>query len=264
MSRPKALVTGATGGIGAIYADRLAARGYDLVLTGRNADRLTDLAARLTAKGAGVETIAADLDAAADLSALETRLTGDASISLLVNNAGIAGGGSALTGDVEEQARVIRLNVIAATRLATAAARNFAAAGRGTIINIASVTALIPERFTPVYPATKAYLLAFGQSLAAELAPAGVRVHTVLPGATRTEIWDRSGLPLANLPPEILMEADEMVDAALAGLDQGELVTIPSLPDAADWTRFEAARAALGPNLSRNRAADRLKVRVPA
>ena len=263
MTRTKALVTGATGGIGAVYADRLAARGHDLILTGRDLSRLSALAERLGAR-AEVETIAADLDDPADLSALALRLERDPSISVLVNNAGIAGGGLALTGDAEAQDRLIRLNVLAATRLATAAARGFAARNRGTIINIGSVTSLIPERFPGVYPATKAYLLTFSQALAAELAPYGVRVQAVLPGATRTEIWDRAGMPIANLPAEILMDADEMVDAALAGLDQGELVTIPSLPDAADWQRLEAARAALGPNLSRDRAADRLRAGVPA
>ena len=256
MTRSKAIITGATGGIGAVYADRLADRGHDLILTGRDLSRLSALADRLGRK-TQVETLAADLDQADDLSALAARLESDASLTLLVNNAGIASGGRALSADLDEEERLIRLNVIAATRLALAAARNFAAQGRGTIINIASVTALMPERFPPVYPATKAYLLAFGQSLAAELAPAGVRVHNVLPGATRTEIWERAGLSLDAFPPEMVMEVDEMVDAAPAGFDQGELVTIPSLPDAADWQRLETARAALGPNLSRNRAAAR-------
>ena len=127
------------------------------------------------------------------------------------------------------------------------------------IINIASVLALAPELFNGAYSGTKAFVLNLSLALDHELAGSGVRVQAVLPGATRTEIWDRSGTPVSSLPAAMLMEVDEMVDAALAGLDQGELVTIPSLPDPADWEALTAARKALGPNLSHSRAADRFK-----
>ncbi len=119
---------------------------------------------------------------------------------------------------------------------------------------------MAPGGFNATYAASKAYVISLTETLAAELAGTGVTVQAVLPGATRTEIWERSGLDPAALPPEMVMEAGEMVDASLVGLDQGELVTIPSLPDGADWKRFIEARGALGPNLSHNHAAPRFKV----
>jgi short-subunit dehydrogenase len=156
----------------------------------------------------------------------------------------------------------VQLNVVAAMRLAAAAATSFKARGGGTLVNIASVLGLAPERFNGVYAGTKAFLLALTQGLDAELRGTGVRVQAVLPGATRTALWANAGVDVATLPPEMLMDAEEMVDAALAGLDLGELVTIPSLPDVADWSRLDAARLALGPNLSRDRAAERYRQRA--
>ncbi|PZQ44524.1 MAG: short-chain dehydrogenase [Ectopseudomonas oleovorans] len=144
-------------------------------------------------------------------------------------------------------------------RLAAAAAANFSAAGRGGIINLGSVVALAPEMFNAVYSAAKAYVLSLTQTLAGELRGSGVQLQAVMPGVTRTEIWERSGTDASALPPSMIMEVGEMVDAALAGFDQGELVTIPSLPNAADWDAFVAARAALGPNLSHSQAAARYK-----
>ena len=159
---------------------------------------------------------------------------------------------------------MIRLNVVALTRLTRAAAPGFVERGTGTIINIASIAAVAPEVLNGTYGGSKAFVVAFTQSLQHEIGGKGVRVQAVLPGATSTEFWDKAGVAIAHLPQEIVMQADEMVDAALAGLDQGELITIPSLPDAEDWARFEAARKALGPNLSRRHAADRYKRGVAA
>jgi short-subunit dehydrogenase len=160
---------------------------------------------------------------------------------------------------LDQAEALIELNIIAATRLAGAAARAFAGRKSGAIVNIASVVAYQPGRISAVYSASKAYVLNLSQAIEAELAPLGVRVQAVLPGATRTEIWGRAGADIDTLPPEIVMEVDEMVDAALAGFDLGETVTIPALPDDRDWQAFEAARIAIGPNLSRNHAAARYK-----
>ena len=118
------------------------------------------------------------------------------------------------------------------------------------------------EQFTNPYSATKAYVLSFSLSLNQELTGSGVRVQVVLPGATRTEIWERAGRDISTIPAEMLMGVDEMVDAALAGFDAGELVTLPALPDIADWEAFTAARLKLAPNLSRNQAAPRYKAPV--
>jgi short-subunit dehydrogenase len=175
-----ALITGASSGIGAAYAERLARRGYDLTLVARNRRRLDALAARISDEtGRGVEVLQADLGNKEDLARIETALKQDASLTMLVNNAG----------------------VVALMRLTYAAASVFAARGHGAIINIPSVAAI-------------AFVLTFSQSLHHEFADKGVRFQVVLPGATSAAV----------------MPVGEMVDAALAGLDLGELVTIPSLP----------------------------------
>ena len=260
-----ALITGASSGIGALYADRLARRGHDLILVARDEDRLNTLAGRLRAEtGVKVDVIRADLTQRDDILKLEALLRDDAGVGALVNNAGLAVSEPLVGGDPDRQQTIIDLNITAATRLAIAAATGFAARGSGLIVNVASVLALAPEIGNGVYSGSKAFVLNLSQALNLELAPRGVRVQVVLPGATRTEIWERSGGSVDNIPAEMLMEADEMVDAALAGLDAGELVTIPALPDDADWRTLNDARLALQPNLSRSRAADRYREKVSA
>ncbi len=259
-AKGKALITGASTGIGAVYADRLARRGYDLVVVARNKEQLQELSIRLqSATGRNIEVVQADLTKGADLKRVEEQLASDPEITLLVNNAGIYANAKLADHDLQAIDDMIKLNVVALTHLASVAAKAFSPRRRGTVINVASVLAVAPEISNATYAATKAYVLALTQTMKVELAEAGVTVQAVLPGATRTEIWERSGGDVNSLPAEMVMDAGEMVDAALAGLDQGELVTIPSLPDAADWKRFEDARAALGPNLSRQHAADRFK-----
>ncbi|HEY0296954.1 MAG TPA: SDR family oxidoreductase [Bordetella sp.] len=250
-SKGYALITGASSGIGAIYADRLARRGYDLILVARREDRLRELAGRITAgTGRAVETVAADLGERASLAKVEAILRDDARITLLVNNAGTASIQPLLAAEVDEMSDMIALNVDALTRLSYAAAPGFVRRGSGTLINIASVVAIAPEVLNGVYGASKAYVLAFSRSLRSELADKGVRVQVVLPGATATDIWANAGRRLEDMPKEILMSTDQMVDAALAGLDLGEFATIPALPELADWDKFEQARQVLMPNLS--------------
>jgi len=253
-----ALITGASSGIGAVYADRLARRGYDLILVARSADKLAQLAGRLAREtGRPIETVTADLNDAADLARVEKTLRDDAGITLLVNNAGVGSSAPLLDADVDKMAEMIALNVTALTRLTYAVAPAFVARGSGTIINIASIVAVAPELLNGVYGGTKAFVLAFSQSLRHELQDKGVRVQAVMPGATATDFWGVAGTPIEHLPQEIVMSAEDMVDASLAGLDQGELATIPALPDAADWQAFETARKALGPGLSRTMPAAR-------
>jgi short-subunit dehydrogenase len=252
-----ALVTGASSGIGEVYADRLAHRGYDLVLVARNVERLTALAARLSAEtGRKVETIAADLAVPAELAKVEARLKDDGAITLLVNNAGLANTGPLLAADPAALESMLTVNVVALTRLAAVGATAFAARQRGAIINLSSAMAFIDTPNTAAYAASKAYVLNFTLSLDLEVKPHGVQVQAVLPGYTRTPMLaSRSALPA-----EIVMDVDELVDAALVGFDQGELVTIPSLPDAGDYAAWFAARQALYPNLSRDHAAPRYGV----
>jgi uncharacterized protein len=256
-----ALITGASSGIGAVYADRLAKAGYDLILVARSAERLQALATRLTSETSrSVEVITADLADPAGLATVERVLKTDASITLLVNNAGLGGPGALLQSDVDKMTHMIALNATAVMRLTYAAVPGLVARGGGTIINIASIVAIGPEILNGVYGGTKAFVLAFSQSLRHELTDKNVRVHVVAPGATETEFWEKGGVPVQHLPKEIVMRADEMVDAALAGLDQGEFVTIPSLPDVADWDAYEVARQKLLPNLSRSTSAARYGV----
>lgn len=256
-----ALITGASTGIGAIYADRLAVRGYDLILVARNKDKLQTLAAQISDKtGRSVEVLAADLADSANVARVERVLREDASITALVNNAGVGTHTTLLESDVERMEAMVQLNVTALMRLTYAAVPGFVARGGGTVINIASIVAVAPELLNGVYGGTKAFVQAFTISLNHELADKDVRAQAVLPGATRTDFWANGGLPVEHLPEEIVMDAADMVDAALAGLNQGEINTIPALRDAHLWTEFEAARAALGPQLSATRSAPRFHV----
>lgn len=246
-----ALITGASSGIGAVYADRLARRGYDLILVARNRARLNALAARITEQTRRVvEVVVADLNERTGLREVEQTLRQDASITLLVNNAGVATHTPLLDTNVNAMERMIDLNVTALTRLTYAAVPGFVARARGAIINISSVAGITPEVLNGVYGASKAYVTAFSQSLHRELADKSVRVQAVLPGATATELWATGGLPVENLPPEIVMSAEDLVDAALVGFDRGELITIPPLHDAGEWDRYEAARQAMADHLS--------------
>ena len=257
-SKGTALVTGASTGIGAVYADRLAKRGYDLILVARNEPRLRSFSARLSDEtGRSVKVLRADLGNKAELARVEATLRNDPSITALVNNAGTASVAPLLNADVEKMQDMIALNVTALTRLTYAAAPAFVARGAGTIINIASVVGISPETLNGVYGATKAFVLALSHSLQHELADQGIRIQAVLPGATATDLWEIAGLPWQKLPPSIVMSPQDMVDAALVGLDQGELVTIPGLHDAEEWTRFEAERRALSQRLGNSVPAPR-------
>jgi uncharacterized protein len=256
-SKGTALITGASTGIGAVYADRLAKRGYDLILVARSQEKLSEVAARLEPTGRRIETISADLTSKQDVQRVAERLKTDPTITALVNNAGIGSARKLLDEKIDDLESMIYLNVTALTRLALAALPGFVARKNGLLINIASVVALAPELLNGTYSGTKAYVVNFTQALKNELEGTGVTVQAVLPGATATPFWDKSGRPIEALPSEIVMSAEDMVDASLAGLDQHELITIPALPDIADWEKHEAARKALGPNLSRRKPAAR-------
>lgn len=247
-----ALITGASAGIGATYADRLARRGYALVLVARDTQRLQALAARLHAEtGVSVEILPADLTDDSDVALVEQRLqSGD--ISLLVNNAGMSLKGGMLENEPAALEQIIALNVTAPTRLAAAAAKSFVQRGSGAIINLSSVLAFAPEMFEGIYSGTKAYLLNLSQAMAAQLGPKGVYVQAVLPGATRTELWEKAGRDVNEFPPGFLMEVGAMVDAALVGFDRRETVTIPPLPDEGQFLAMQQARLAMAPNLSRS------------
>ena len=226
--KPTVLITGASTGIGAVYADRFAKRGHDLVLVARDRAKLEALAQRLRQEtGVGIDILPADLTDSAQLAKVETRLRDDERIGILVNNAGASLAGTFVEQTTDATAQLIGLNTIAVTRLAGAVAPRFVKAGAGAIINIASVVGLAPELGLTVYGATKAFVTYLSQGLQLELGPKGVYVQAVLPAATRTDIWAKSGKDVNAIPG--LMEVDEMVDAALVGFDRRESITIPPL-----------------------------------
>src|ERR1700761_3347171 len=259
-SNPKGtvVITGASGGIGAVYADRFAKCGYDLFLIARDDKRLGEVANQLQTKySVPVKTLTVDLTDKSALLKLEAQLQADKSISILVNNAGFGGTKSLVDSSVDDLENMIFLNVTALTRLTSAVLPNLIAKKAGAVINIASVVAVNPDALNGTYSGSKAYVLNFTQALFKTLKDTGVQVQAVLPGATRTDFWDRAGLPVHNLPEKNVMSAEDCVDAALAAFDQKELVTIPALPDVEVWNRYEQARLALYPFLSSKEAAKR-------
>ncbi|MGN2437745.1 SDR family NAD(P)-dependent oxidoreductase [Pseudomonas syringae] len=253
---PTVLITGASSGIGAVYAERFARRGHNLVLAARDKPRLDALAARLIKEhDVTVEVLQADLTNAADLTALETRLRDDTQIGILINNAGIAQSGGLLEQSAEAIERLIALNVVALTRLAAAVAPRFAESGTGSIVNLGSVVGFAPEFGMTVYGATKAFVLYLSQGMHLELAPKGVYIQAVLPAATRTEIWERAGIDLNTISE--VMDVEELVDAALVGFDRRELVTIPPLHVASRWDSLDGARQGLLSDIRQAKAAER-------
>jgi short-subunit dehydrogenase len=258
---PSVLVTGASTGIGAAYAERFARRGHDLVLVARDAVRMEALSARLRQEtGVAIDIIQADLTQLADLAKVETRLRDDARIGILVNNAGTAIGGSFIEQSTDDAARLVALNATALLRLASAIAPRLAKAGEGAIVNIGSVVGLAPEFGMTVYGATKAFVQFLSQGLSLELGPKGVYVQAVLPATTRTEIWEHVGADVNTLSN--VMEVGDLVDAALVGFDRREPVTIPPLPDAGQWDALQAARQAMLPNYGNAQPAERYRTAV--
>src|ERR1700730_5563273 len=218
-SKGTALITGASTGIGAVYADRLAKRGYDLMLVARSQENLSEVAARLKSTGRRIETIAAALTKAEDVRSIAERLRTDPAITALVNNAGLGSTGRLLDSNIDDLESIIYLNVTALTRLALAALSGFVARKNGLLINIASVVALAPDLLNGTHSGTNAYVVNFKQALKNELEGTGVTVQAVLPGATATPFWAKVGRPVEDLPNEIIMTAEDMVDASLIGLD---------------------------------------------
>lgn len=257
-SLPTVLITGASSGIGAVYAERFAQRGHDLVLVARDKGRLDALAGRLqAAHKVAIDVLQADLTQQIDLTAVEARLRKDTRIGILINNAGMAQSGSFVQQGAQDIERLIALNTTALTRLAAAIAPRLVQAGAGSIVNIGSVVGLAPEFGMTVYGATKAFVLFLSQGLNLELSPKGIYVQAVLPAATRTEIWERAGVDVNTLPE--VMDVDELVDAALVGFDRRELVTIPPLHVAERWDALDGARQGLLSDIRQARAADRYR-----
>lgn len=237
-----AMITGASSGIGAAYADRLAAAGYDLILVARRAERLAELAARLSRKFAvNAEPWTADLSSPAELGRLEHRLS-EQPVAMLINNAGAGGLGPVAATGADAQEQLIGLNITALVRLSLAALQGFEKTGRGTLVNIASVMALAPTAGGATYSGSKAFVLNFTRSLEQEYAGSGIRIQAVLPGPIRTEFFSTQGMSDAIFPDTAYISADQLVDAALAGLAAGETVTVPTMAESTPWEAMETAR----------------------
>jgi short-subunit dehydrogenase len=244
--RKIAVVTGASSGIGAVYADRLAKRGYDLVLVARRLDRLESLAKKIEAEhGVHVEALQADLAKDGDVAKVERLLAVNPAVHILVNNAGSARFEPLAQVPVEDSLAQIALNITALTRLTHAVLPAFLNRNEGAIINVASVLSIHAWKASSVYSGTKGFVLNFTRGLQDELANTGVKVQLVNPASTATEIWDIAGIPLATLAPENVMTTENMVDAALAGFDMGEKITWPSVADVSLWEKYDEARSKL-------------------
>lgn len=253
-----ALITGASSGIGAVYARRLAARGHDLVLVARATDRLNSLAEELRClHDVKIEVITADLIDGPQLEHVLDRLRSDPPVDILVNNAGAALLSGFVAADTDGMRKLLRLNVLAPTLLTSAAISGMVRRGSGSIINISSVLALLPEYSPGIYAATKSYVLSLSQTLAAEVTSKGIYVQAVLPAATRTEIYERAGHDISNVRD--VMEVEDLVDAALVGFDRKELVTIPPVPEVAAWEAFEQARGVLAQGFSNSKPGERYR-----
>jgi short-subunit dehydrogenase len=225
----RALITGATVGIGRAFADQLAAAGTDLVLVARNRQRLDDVATELSSKhGVTVEALAADLASSSGLNATETRL-GDSTrpVDLLVNNAGFGTSGRFSDLPVDSEDNQIRLNVLALVRLTHAALETMHEIGTGFIVNVASVAGLAPAPHNATYAATKAFVISFSEALHEEERARGISVTALLPGFTRTEFQARANYDTSRVPRFMWMEADEVARAALAGAAAGKAVVVP-------------------------------------
>lgn len=241
-----AVVTGASSGIGAVYADRLAARGYDVLLIARRRDRLEEVAGRIaSAHGRKAEILVADLADPDDLSRVADDLAHRGDIEILVNNAGIARFSPIAKGDAADSSAQIALNITALTRLTHAVLPGLVARDRGTIINLASVLSVHSLPYSAVYSGTKAFVMVFSRGLQAELAGTNVKVQSLHPAVTATEIWEQAGLSVDGFDAAKVMKTETMVDAALVGLDKGEAFTWPSVADEALWKTFAATSDAL-------------------
>lgn len=237
-----AVVTGASSGIGLAYADRLAAQGHPLLLVARRKDRLDAVAAQLSSQhGVTVETMVADLERPDELAVLEQRLASD-HVSMLVNNAGAGGLGPTSKSTADRMEQLIRLNIVALTRLSHAALVGFRKRGAGTLVNLGSIIAFAPTPGGAVYSGSKAYVLNFTQSLQLEHAGSAIRIQVVMPGPIRTEFFSSQGLSDSIFPDKSFITAEQLVDAALAGLAAGELITSPTMTRSETWSEIEAAR----------------------
>jgi uncharacterized protein len=228
-TRRRAVVTGASSGIGAAFAARLGRDSYDLILVARNRARLEEQARHLRADhGVDVEVLTADLTDPTELGVVE-KVVEDAQLDLLVNNAGFGTAGAFAELDAAKEEEEIRLNVLALVRLTRMALPAMLARNRGAIINVSSMAGLQAAPYNATYGATKAFVNSFTEALSEEVRGTEVRVQALCPGFTRTEFQDRAGIDVSSIPSFAWMTAESVVDASLSALRRGDVVCIPGL-----------------------------------
>ena len=226
----RALVTGASTGLGAVFATALACQQYDLTIVARNRERLEALAERLRqSHGIAVEVVVADLTQAVALRTVEERVAEDHALELLVNNAGFGATGPFATLDPDREEAEIRLNIVALVRLTRAALPGMIARDRGAIINVSSMSAFVPGPYDATYGATKAFVNSFTEALHEELRGTRVRVQALCPGFTHTEFQQRAGIDVSTIPAYVWMTPEAVVEASLAALRRGQIVCVPGL-----------------------------------
>lgn len=257
----RALVTGASSGIGESYARHLARTGHDLILVARREDRLRALADELQqAHDIEVEVLAADLSNDGDIERVAARIGAEPSVDMLINNAGFAARGMVAELDDRAFDEMIRVNVLALARLSHAAMRQMIPAGRGAIVNVSSGTVFMQMPGNAGYGSSKNLVMAFTRVMQAEAKDSGVRVQLLIPGVVETEFHAVAGNDISRFPPERVMSADDLVLASLRGLELGEEICIPSLPDVGDWEAYVEAEKQLAANVSRDHPAARYHV----
>lgn len=243
-TRSHALITGASSGIGAAFAEQLAGNGYDLIIVARRRDRLDALAEQLQAgHPVSIEVVAADLSQPNELRTVEERIVEESALDLLVNNAGFGGYMPFVELNPDKAEELINLKVLAVTRLTRAALPAMIARGRGSIINVSSRLAFsgsmgssqLPKRAT--YAGANAFINIFTQLLQSELDGTGVQVQALCPGVVQTEFHERVGIDPSRYPAAIVMKPEEVVQASLAGLKLGEVICVPALEDSSLLTQ---------------------------
>jgi short-subunit dehydrogenase len=227
------LITGASSGIGATFARRLATRGYNLILVARRKERLTNLVSELEQQyPVTAEILVADLSQSAGIEQVEKRITELESLAMLINNAGFGTTDNFANIVLSRQLEMVQLHVVASMRLSRAALPGMIAHHRGTIINVSSVAAFIPMPRNVTYCATKAFLNTFSEALQAELTGTGVQIQALCPGFTYTEFHDTTefeNYKRARIPKVLWMSAESVVDESLNALKRGQVIFIPGL-----------------------------------
>jgi hypothetical protein len=224
-----ALITGASSGIGAAFAHRLAAEGHDLILVARRRERLEELAGELQARrGVTVEVLPADLLVEEGVAAVTKRVEEEPDLALLINNAGFGTGGPFVASEIETEVDMVRLHDIVALRLTRAALPGMVGRGGGGVINLSSVASFWPLPGSATYSASKVFLNNFSEAVHQEVVERGVHIQALCPGFTRTEFHETNDVAASGIPSPLWLSTDQVVEESLRDLRRGKVISVPS------------------------------------